>query len=144
MTETQERFYFGDNVLPYFQTAIPLLKAQLAQLPDHANITIAYPDEGAWKRFHRQFEAYDQLVCTKVRDGKARKVSIKEGDATGRHVVIVDDLVQSGGTLIECQKVLAAAGAKHGAFRRHPVPSHKQQLQRSNELSPRAVRRLYS
>ena len=28
---------------------------------------------------------------------------IKEGDARGRHVVIVDDLVQSGGTLIECQ-----------------------------------------
>jgi adenine/guanine phosphoribosyltransferase-like PRPP-binding protein len=51
-----------------------------------------------------------------VRDGKHRKVSIKEGDATGRHVVIVDDLVQSGGTLIEYQKVLAAAGAKHGAF----------------------------
>lgn len=108
-------------MLPYFQTAIPLLKAQLAELPDHANITIAYPDEGAWKRFHRQFEAYDQLVCTKVRDGKARKVSIKEGDATGRHVVIVDDLVQSGGTLIECQKVLAAAGAKHGTLRLHSL-----------------------
>jgi hypothetical protein len=54
-------------VLPYFQTAIPLLKAELKELPDHANITIAYPDEGAWKRFHRQFEMYDQLVCTKVR-----------------------------------------------------------------------------
>ena len=26
----------------------------------------------------------------------------------GRHVVIVDDLVQSGGTLIECQKLLTA------------------------------------
>lgn len=118
----QERFYFGDSVLPYFQTAIPLLKAELKELPDHANITIAYPDEGAWKRFHRQFEMYDQLVCTKVRDGKHRKVSIKEGDATGRHVVIVDDLVQSGGTLIECQKVLAAAGAKHvSAFVTHGI-----------------------
>lgn len=28
---------------------------------------------------------------------------LKEGDPKGRHVVIVDDLVQSGGTLIECQ-----------------------------------------
>ena len=28
---------------------------------------------------------------------------LKEGEPKGRHVVIVDDLVQSGGTLRECQ-----------------------------------------
>lgn len=44
-----------------------------------------------------------QVICTKVRDGNNRIVKLKEGDPTGRHVVIVDDLVQSGGTLIECQ-----------------------------------------
>jgi len=27
------------------------------------------------------------------------------GDPNGKHVVIVDDLVQTGGTLIECAKV---------------------------------------
>ena len=31
---------------------------------------------------------------------------LKEGSPKGRHVVIVDDLVQSGGTLIECQRLL--------------------------------------
>lgn len=46
---------------------------------------------------------YVQIICTKVRDGNNRIVKLKEGDPTGRHVVIVDDLVQSGGTLIECQ-----------------------------------------
>ena len=30
----QERFYFGDNVLPLFETGIPLLKQRLQQLPD--------------------------------------------------------------------------------------------------------------
>lgn len=49
-----------------------------------------------------------------MRDGAKRIVQIKEGDPRGRHVVIVDDLVQSGGTLIECHAVLAAMGAKHG------------------------------
>lgn len=44
-----------------------------------------------------------QIVCNKVRDGNQRIVRIKEGDPRGRHIVIVDDLVQSGGTLIECQ-----------------------------------------
>jgi len=55
-----------------------------------------------------------QVICTKVRDGDKRIVQIKEGNPKGRHVVIVDDLVQSGGTLIECHAVLAKAGAKHG------------------------------
>ena len=49
-----------------------------------------------------------QVICTKVRDGDKRIVRLKEGEPKGRHVVIVDDLVQSGGTLIECQKLLAS------------------------------------
>ncbi|KAK2075996.1 hypothetical protein QBZ16_001332 [Prototheca wickerhamii] len=43
----------------------------------------------------------------------------------GRHVVIVDDLVQSGGTLLECQRLLFDHGAEavsayatHGVFPR--------------------------
>ena len=49
-----------------------------------------------------------QVICTKVRDADKRIVRLKEGEPRGRHVVIVDDLVQSGGTLIECQKLLAS------------------------------------
>lgn len=48
------------------------------------------------------------MICTKVRDGDKRIVRLKEGEPRGRHVVIVDDLVQSGGTLIECQKLLSS------------------------------------
>lgn len=44
-----------------------------------------------------------QVVCTKVREGDKRIVRLKEGHVSGHHVVIVDDLVQSGGTLVECQ-----------------------------------------
>ena len=119
----QERFYFGDNITPCFETGIPLLLEQIATLPDKSDVVIAYPDEGAMKRFHTFFEAFDEVVCTKVRQGDKRLVTLKEGEPAGKHVVIVDDLVQSGGTLIECGKVLKARGAKalsafctHGVF----------------------------
>ena len=32
-------------------------------------------------------------------------MSLHVGEPSGRHVVIVDDLVQTGGTLLECAKV---------------------------------------
>ncbi|XP_016508652.1 ribose-phosphate pyrophosphokinase 4 [Nicotiana tabacum] len=119
----QERFYFGDNILPCFESGIPLLLNRLQQLPDSDNISLAFPDDGAWKRFHKQLQHFPMIVCAKVREGDQRIVRIKEGDPDGRHVVIVDDLVQSGGTLTECQKVLARHGAQkisayvtHGIF----------------------------
>ena len=34
----QERFYFGDDVLPCFETGIPLLLQRLRQLPDAENV----------------------------------------------------------------------------------------------------------
>ncbi|CAO2166233.1 unnamed protein product [Urochloa humidicola] len=118
----QERFYFGDSVLPCFESGIPLLKSRLQELPDSHNITIAFPDDGAWKRFYKQLQHFPMVVCNKVREGDQRIVRIKEGDPRGRHVVIVDDLVQSGGTLIECQKVLAAHGAtKVSAYVTHGI-----------------------
>lgn len=116
----QERFYFGDNVLPCFESGMPLLKNRLQQLPDSDNISIAFPDDGAWKRFHKQLQHFPTIVCNKVREGDQRIVRLKEGDPKGRHVVIVDDLVQSGGTLIECQKVLA----KHGATKVSAYVTH--------------------
>ena len=42
-----------------------------------------------------------QVICTKVRDGDKRIVRLKEGTPKGRHVVIVDDLVQSGAGAVE-------------------------------------------
>ena len=118
----QERFYFGDNITPCFETGIPLLLERLKLLPDADDVVIAYPDEGAMKRFHTFFEDFHEVVCTKVRKGVERLVTLKEGEPQGKHVVIVDDLVQSGGTLIECGKVLVDNGAKKiSAFCTHGV-----------------------
>ncbi|XP_008784968.1 ribose-phosphate pyrophosphokinase 4 isoform X1 [Phoenix dactylifera] len=135
----QERFYFGDYVLPCFESGIPLLKNRLQQLPDSENICIAFPDDGSWKRFHKQLQHFPVIICNKVREGDQRFVRLKEGDPKGRHVVIVDDLVQSGSTLIECQKVLAAHGAaKVSAYVTHGIFPNRswERFQYDNGVGP--------
>lgn len=119
----QELFYFGDGVLPRFESGIPLLKARLQSMPVKPTFAIAFPDDGAAKRFGKLCAEFPQIICIKVRKGDKRVVTIKEGDVQGRNVVIVDDLVQTGGTLIECKDALFAQGAvsvsayvTHGVF----------------------------
>lgn len=115
----QERFYFSDKVVPRLETAIPLL---IDRIKDMENIAIAFPDEGAWKRFSRIFADYPLITAHKVRDHEGRKVIIREGDPRDRHVVIVDDLVMTGGTLIQCRKALMDSGASQvSAFVTHGV-----------------------
>lgn len=123
----QERFYFGDAVLPCFMSGLPLLRNRLRELPDAHNVTIAFPDEGAWTRLHKQFKdhnGFPTIVCTKRRgpSGTDCIVDLREGNPRGRHVVIVDDLVQSGNTMIACLKMLAIQGAaKVSAYATHGV-----------------------
>ena len=38
MCRLQERFYFGDGVLPLFESGIPLLLERLKQLPDQGKV----------------------------------------------------------------------------------------------------------
>lgn len=115
----QERFYFSNRVIPRLESAVPLLKHSVQE---EKNLSIAFPDEGAWKRFGRMFPEFPQIVCIKARQGEQRGVIIKEGEPQGRHVLIVDDLIMSGGTLIECKNALLAKGAERvSAFATHGV-----------------------
>lgn len=54
----QERFYFGDNVLPCFESGIPLLKHRLHQLPDSNNVSV-FPSFCSVKCFN-----YVLFICT--------------------------------------------------------------------------------
>jgi len=121
-TGTMERV---EQVLVELKSAVWLLKERLMKLkienPDE-EIAIAFPDDGAHKRFKSKFKDMPHIICTKVRNGDVRFVSIKEGEPKGRHVIIVDDLVQSGGTLLECAKPLMDMGAtKVSCFVTHGV-----------------------
>ena len=128
----QNRFYFAGHVIGDLCSAIPLLRAALAEgadtPADEAGAlridAIAFPDAGAAKRFGKKFPEYAIITCAKVRsaDNLSRVVTVAEGDARGKNVLIVDDLVRTGGTLAECGKALREQGAKSvSAFCSHAV-----------------------
>lgn len=118
------RFYFTDNVTMRMLTAVDVLKETL----DRSCTTIAFPDEGAFKRFKHLLDGFPMVICSKVRDGEKRVVKITEhvncrpGFLQNEEILIVDDLVQTGGTLFECRQALVAEGAKRvSAYVTHSV-----------------------
>lgn len=115
-----ERFFFDP-----FKVNMELHSAmRLLDIPKDAEIV--FPDDGAAKRFGDSFPKHGKIVCAKVRDGERRVITIKEGDPEGKDVVIVDDLIQTGGTLREAADLLRGRGAKSvTAFAPHGVfPDH--------------------
>jgi len=122
----QELHYFSDKVRVHGLTGIHLFKEHLNELflRDTLSlpISIAFPDEGAHKRFKPYFENYDLIICEKRRVGKKRIITIKEGDPKGKRVYIVDDLILSGATMLGCAEVLKGEGAVSvGAYATHAV-----------------------
>jgi adenine phosphoribosyltransferase len=128
---TVTRFYFSDSVIVHMDSAMSLLKQKLAERFNINSVTIAFPDEGASKRFGHDFDNYRQIICSKVREGDKRIIRIidrknwpdeKHDSECMNDVIIVDDLVQSGGTLDECRKALLKCGAKRvSAYVTHAV-----------------------
>jgi len=122
----QERFYFTDGVLPLLVSAIPQFINALKTKHSEEKIAIAFPDEGATKRFGKYFSkaGYPVITCTKIRDGNKRVIHIREGAEyiNDYHIFMVDDLVKTGGTLIECRNALYEKGCKQvSAYVTHPV-----------------------
>jgi phosphoribosylpyrophosphate synthetase len=128
----QNRFYFSGQTLPTLHTAFPLLIQEIRNLVggDKEIDCVAFPDEGSEKRFKHIFEIafpdMKSVVCSKKRIGDVRKVVVKDGEPSGRKIVIIDDLVQSGGTLFECAKRLLDDGALQvSAFVVHAIFPNK-------------------
>lgn len=79
------------------------------------NLSIVSPDEGGVKRAKEFAGFLDKEVVTinkkRLSDNEVKILEVS-GDVSGKNVVIVDDMVQSGGTILEAAKALREKGAK--------------------------------
>lgn len=117
-TEVLKSFFDGHRVRVTFRSFMPRIESHLRLLP---NAAVVFPDKGARERFGRFFQERTQVICEKHRrPGMTPELRIVDGDPSGRPCVIIDDLVQTGGTLIECAHTLR----EHGALEVHAAFTH--------------------
>ncbi len=122
----------ADQIQGFFEIPVDHLYASTILLPhierlNLENVTIASPDMGGSKRAYAysKFLQSEVVVCYKERK-KANVISNMEliGDVTGRNVVIVDDMVDTAGTLTKAADLMMEKGAiSVRAIATHPILS---------------------
>jgi len=112
------RFYTSDDISFKLHNAIDLLKQNISK-----DTIIVFPDEWAKKRFGKNFLDFEKVYCSKERIWEKREIRIVwDVNLKDRKILIVDDLIQSWSTIIECAKVLKKVWAsKISAYATHWV-----------------------
>ena len=122
----------ADQIQGFFEKPVDHLFASTIFLPylrnlNLDNLTIASPDMGGSKRAYAYSKALesDVVICYKQR-AKANVISHMEliGDVTGKNVVLVDDMVDTAGTLAKAADLMIERGALSvRAICTHPILS---------------------
>ncbi|GHA23042.1 ribose-phosphate pyrophosphokinase [Salinimicrobium marinum] len=122
----------ADQIQGFFEKPVDHLYASTVFMPylkglGLDDLTIASPDMGGSKRAYAYSKALesDVVICYKQR-AKANVISHMEliGDVTNKNVVLVDDLVDTAGTLTKAADLMIERGAKSvRAICTHPVLS---------------------
>ncbi|WP_435624416.1 ribose-phosphate pyrophosphokinase [Flagellimonas sp.] len=109
----------ADQIQGFFEKPVDHLFASTLFLPylrelNLDNLCIASPDMGGSKRAYAYSKALEShvVICYKQR-AKANVISHMEliGDVTGKNVVLVDDLVDTAGTLTKAADLMIERGA---------------------------------
>ena len=124
----------ADQIQGFFDIPVDHLKSEAIYMPylqeqDLSNVIFASPDVGGVKRARAYSMHFNRslVICDKYRK-KANEVSGMTviGDVKGAEVILVDDLVDTAGTLCRAADMLIEKGAKSvRAFCTHPVLSGK-------------------
>lgn len=122
----------ADQIQGFFEKPVDHLFASTIFLPyvkslKLENLTIASPDMGGSKRAYAysKYLESDVVICYKQRK-KANVISHMEliGDVEGRHVILVDDMIDTGGTLAKASDIMMERGALSvRAICTHPILS---------------------
>ncbi len=122
----------ADQIHRFFEKPVDHLYASTIFLPylkslKLDNLTIASPDMGGSKRAYAYSKALssDVVICYKQRE-KANVISHMEliGDVKGKNVVLVDDMVDTAGTLTKAADLMIERGALSvRAICTHPIMS---------------------
>lgn len=122
----------ADQIQGFFEKPVDHLYASTIFLPylkklNLENITIASPDMGGSKRAYAysKFLVSDVVICYKQR-AKANVISHMEliGEVKGKNVILVDDMVDTAGTLTHAANLMMERGANSvRAICTHPVLS---------------------
>ena len=109
----------ADQIQGFFERPVDHLYASTIFLPyikdlKLTNLTIASPDMGGSKRAYAysKFLSSDVVICYKQRE-KANIISHMEliGDVNGKNVILVDDMVDTAGTLTKAADLMIERGA---------------------------------
>ncbi len=109
----------ADQIQGFFEKPVDHLFASTIFLPyieslNLSNLTIASPDMGGSKRAYAysKYLSSEVVICYKQRE-KANLISHMEliGDVSGKNVILVDDMVDTAGTLTKAADLMKERGA---------------------------------
>ena len=122
----------ADQIQGFFEKPVDHLFASTIFLPyvkslGLDNLTIASPDMGGSKRAYAysKYLESDVVICYKQRQ-KANVIAHMEliGEVKGKNVILVDDMIDTGGTLTKAADLMMERGAKSvRAICTHPILS---------------------
>ncbi len=124
----------AQQIQGFFDIPVDHLKSDAIYIPyletqDLSNVIFASPDVGSVKRARAYSKYFEKrlVICDKYRE-KANKVAGMTviGDVQGADVIMVDDLVDTAGTLCRAAEILVKKGARSvRALCTHPILSGK-------------------